>query len=108
MRRVFNHVNAVKRTDIDAKFAAGTVVHDDFGLRDVLWLDTLDEIAVLVFDAGYGTENRADPAIDAVFLVNGIQLFGFAADGVDRTLQLANTAANTGVINEIGHESDSL
>ena len=108
VRRVVLHVNAIERTDVHAKLAARAIVHDDFRLRDLARLDALDEIAELILDARDRAVDRAHAAINAAFRVDDVQLFRLAADGVDGTFQLANSAADARICNEIRHANLSL
>ena len=103
VRRIFLHVNAVERTDIDTKLTTRAIVHDDLRLWDLAGLDARDEVAVLILNAGDRAIDRTHPTVDATFGVNHIQLFRPAADRVNRTLQLTDSAADAGVRNEIRH-----
>src|ERR1035441_10363784 len=101
--RVGHEVNTVERADVDAELArrAELAVHDR--LRDVLRLDLHHEVAVLVLNARDGAVNRAHGAVDTPVLVDHELLVLAARDRVRRALDLADTAPDTRVVNEMRH-----
>src|SRR5262245_20616594 len=60
LQRVLDQVDAVERTDVDAELATRAEIAVDDRLGDLLGLDLLDELALLVLDAGHRAVPRAD------------------------------------------------
>src|SRR6185436_19891820 len=71
---VVDQVDAVEGADVDAELAAGAEipVHDSLG--NLLRFDLLDELALLVLDAGNRAIPGADRAVDAPVVVNDVLL----------------------------------
>src|SRR5215475_1820129 len=107
LERVLDQVDAVERTDVDAEFAAGAEVAVDDGLGDLLGLDLLDQLPLLVLDAGDGAVPGADRAVDAAVGVDDVFLGLVAGDRVGGTLDLADPAPDARFGDEMRHKARS-
>src|SRR4029453_5389553 len=92
VQRVVDQVDAVEGADVDAELAARAEIPVHDGLGNLLRLDLLDELALLVLDAGDRAISGADRAVDAPVMVNDVLLALVARNRVRGTLDFADPA----------------
>lgn len=97
--------DAVERTDIHAVFASSAIIGDHLRFWDLLGLHSVNQCACRILDAGNRAVNGANTALDTAFRMDLEGDLFTSIDGVGGAFLLANSAANAGVSNEVGHVS---
>src|SRR5213593_4703696 len=98
-----DHVDALERADVDAELASRAELLDHFSLRNVLRLYARDELAMLVLDGVDRAVDAADGAVDTPLGMNVVLAARLAPDRVRGAFDLADTAANAFIGDEVRH-----
>src|SRR4030095_13089029 len=102
---IVDQVDAVEGTNVDAELAARAEVPVHDGLGDVLGPHLLDQLPLLILDAGDRAVAGADRAIDAAVRMDDVLFALFCGDRVGRAFDLADPTADARVGDEMRHKS---